>query len=80
MTIRTINGPFDILSRSDNAQVHPSGFIDPKDPDNRVKWLAPEALRAAGGILLNKEGKRFVDELSYRYNYILQRLTFSLAL
>lgn len=50
----------------DQVQIHPTGFVDPKDPTSPTKFLAPEALRAVGGILINKEGKRFVDELSLR--------------
>jgi hypothetical protein len=30
--------------------VHPTGFVDPKDPKKKFKFLAPEALRASGGI------------------------------
>jgi len=29
-------------------QVHPTGLINPKDPNNKVKWLAAEALRGCG--------------------------------
>lgn len=48
------------------VQVHPTGMINPKDPNNKVKWLAAEALRGVGGIILNKNGKRFCDELGRR--------------
>ena len=44
----------------DQVQVHPTGFIDPKDPENPNKFLAAEVLRGVGAILLNKEGKRYV--------------------
>uniref|UniRef100_A0A0A9YAS5 Osmotic growth protein 1 n=1 Tax=Lygus hesperus TaxID=30085 RepID=A0A0A9YAS5_LYGHE len=47
-------------------QVHPTAFIDPKDFHNHVKFLAPEALRGVGGLLLNLEGKRFINELKTR--------------
>ena len=47
-------------------QVHPTGMINPKDPNNKVKWLAAEALRGVGGIILNKHGERFCDELGRR--------------
>jgi flavocytochrome c len=50
----------------DKIQVHPTGFIKLTDPFNPTKFLAPEALRGYGGILLNAEGKRFVNELSTR--------------
>ncbi|TPP44361.1 flavocytochrome c family protein [Leishmania donovani] len=50
----------------DKVQLHPTGLIDPKDPSNRTKYLGPEALRGSGGILLNKNGERFVNELDLR--------------
>ncbi|ORX94242.1 Flavocytochrome c [Basidiobolus meristosporus CBS 931.73] len=50
----------------DKIQVHPTGLIDPKDPDAKVKFLAAEALRGVGGILVNAEGERFCDELGHR--------------
>jgi len=49
-----------------HVQVHPTGLVNPKDPDNQVKFLAAEALRGEGGILLDKDGKRFVNELQTR--------------
>lgn len=49
------------------VQVHPTGFIDPSDRRSQWKFLAAEALRGLGGILLNPiNGKRFVDELQRR--------------
>eukprot|EP00759_Apiculatamorpha_spiralis_P017222 PhF_6_TR23304/c1_g1_i1/m.32886 len=50
----------------DKIQLHPTGFIDPKDPTNNTKFLGPEALRGSGGILVNTKGKRFVNELDLR--------------
>jgi len=50
----------------DKVQLHPTGFIDPKDPSNSTKILAPEAIRGSGGILVNSRGKRFVNELDLR--------------
>ena len=47
-------------------QVHPTGIVNPRDPDNKVKWLAAEALRGVGGIIVNKNGQRFCDELGRR--------------
>jgi len=32
--------------------------VDPSNPTDSTKILAPEALRAVGGILLNNDGKR----------------------
>lgn len=50
----------------DRIQVHPSGLVDPKDPANHVKFLCAEATRGAGGIVVDKKGERFVDELARR--------------
>jgi len=50
----------------EKVQVHPTGLVDPKEPDAKVKFLAAEALRGVGGLLLNREGKRFCDELGHR--------------
>ncbi|KAL6863835.1 putative fumarate reductase/succinate dehydrogenase [Trichoderma novae-zelandiae] len=50
----------------DKVQVHPTGLVDPKDPGNKWKFLAAEALRGEGGLLLNADGDRFCDELGHR--------------
>jgi flavocytochrome c len=50
----------------DKVQVHPTGLIDPKDPGSKWKFLAAEALRGEGGLLLNSDGQRFSDELGHR--------------
>merc|ERR1712169_37319 len=50
----------------DKVQVHPTGLVDPKDPGSKWKFLAAEALRGEGGVLLNSDGKRFCDELGHR--------------
>ncbi|GAP91903.2 putative aromatic-L-amino-acid decarboxylase [Rosellinia necatrix] len=51
----------------DRVQVHPTGFVDPRDPRARYKFLAAEALRGEGGILLSSgEGRRFVNEMDRR--------------
>ena len=42
------------------------GLVDIKEPDAKVKFLAAEALRGVGGILLDANGKRFADELGHR--------------
>jgi flavocytochrome c len=47
-------------------QTHPTGLVQPSDPDNKVKWLAAEALRGYGGIIINANGERFCDELGRR--------------
>ncbi|KAG0036361.1 hypothetical protein BGZ82_004329 [Podila clonocystis] len=48
------------------VQVHPTGLVDPREPDAKVKFLAAEALRGVGGLLLQADGKRFCDELGHR--------------
>jgi len=50
----------------EKVQVHPTGLVDPNEPDAKVKFLAAEALRGVGGLLLDKSGDRFVDELQHR--------------
>jgi FAD-dependent fumarate reductase len=49
----------------EDVQVHPTGFVDPADPETQLKFLAAEVLRAEGGILL-MDGARFVNELDTR--------------
>jgi len=48
------------------VQVHPTGLIHPEEPDAKVKFLAAEALRGVGGILLTADGHRFANELGRR--------------
>ena len=50
----------------DQVQVHPTGFIEPSRPDAETKFLAPEALRGCGALLLDPSGRRFVNELGRR--------------
>lgn len=50
----------------DQVQIHPTGFVDPAEPNASTKFLAPEALRAVGAILLNAHGRRFANELARR--------------
>lgn len=54
------------LIHMDRVQVHPTGFVEPSNPNHHTKFLAPEALRGCGAIMLNAEGRRFVDELGRR--------------
>ncbi|OCK76210.1 Flavocytochrome c [Lepidopterella palustris CBS 459.81] len=49
------------------VQVHPTGFVDPKNPSAPIKFLAAEVLRGEGGLLLHDD-KRFFDELETREN------------
>merc|ERR1719487_1496373 len=48
------------------VQVHPTGLVKPDDADAKVKFLAAEALRGVGGVLIDREGKRFANELGRR--------------
>jgi len=79
MQFATTNGPHALgegikLARSvganlvnmDKVQIHPTGLVKPADPCNPVKFLAPEAMRGCGGILLNSQGQRFCNELDTR--------------
>ena len=50
----------------DMVQIHPTALVHPNEPDAKTKFLAAEALRGAGGIFLDKNGHRFVDELQKR--------------
>ncbi|PIA16660.1 Flavocytochrome c, partial [Coemansia reversa NRRL 1564] len=75
----TTNGPFAAgdgvrlgtalgaeLVDMDQVQVHPTGFVRPGMPHNATVFLAAEALRGAGGVLLDARGRRFVNELDTR--------------
>ena len=57
----------------EHVQVHPTGFIDPKDKSAAVKTLCDEILRGVGGLLLPRDGNRFVDELGTR-DYVTARM------
>lgn len=57
----------------ESVQVHPTGLVDPKDPTAKTKFLAAEALRGEGGLLLNSKGQRFTDELEHR-DYVSNKL------
>ncbi|CAE7613793.1 osm1 [Symbiodinium sp. CCMP2592] len=48
------------------VQVHPTGLVKPDDADAKIKFLAAEALRGVGGIILNADGERFCNELGRR--------------
>ena len=48
------------------VQVHPTGLVHPKEPDAKIKFLAAEALRGVGGLLLDNRGQRFCNELGTR--------------
>jgi len=48
------------------VQVHPTGLVKIDDADAKVKFLAAEALRGVGGVLIDKTGNRFCNELGRR--------------
>merc|ERR1712185_494206 len=48
------------------VQVHPTGLVKPDDADAKIKFLAAEALRGVGGLILDREGNRFANELGRR--------------
>merc|ERR1712172_250649 len=48
------------------VQIHPTGLVKPDDPDAKIKFLAAEALRGVGGLILDANGKRFANELGRR--------------
>jgi len=50
----------------DKVQIHPTGWVDPKDPTNPTKILAAELMRGVGGILIDHSGDRFANELGTR--------------
>ena len=55
------------------VQIHPTGFVDLKNRYNKKKILAPELLRGVGGILINKKGQRFCNELGTR-DYVTEKI------
>jgi len=57
----------------DRVQVHPTGLVHPAEPEAKVKFLAAEALRGVGGILIDANGNRFVNELGTR-DYVTDRM------
>lgn len=48
------------------VQVHPTGLVHPDEPDAKVKFLAAEAMRGCGALILNPKGERFCNELGRR--------------
>lgn len=56
-----------------HVQVHPTGLVNPDLPDNRTLFLAAEALRGEGGIILDKDGNRFCNDIGKR-DYVTGRM------
>ncbi|KAJ3795807.1 FAD binding domain-containing protein, partial [Lentinula aff. detonsa] len=55
-----------VLIDVDQVRFHPTGFVDPAQPDAKTKFLAAEALRGVGGLPLKKDGSRFINEMEKR--------------
>lgn len=54
------------VTNLEDIQIHPTAFVDTSNITNKFKFLAPEALRGLGGILIDKSGNRFTNELDTR--------------
>ena len=50
----------------ERIQVHPTGPAKPDDADAKSNLLTVEALRRVGGVVLDKNGNRFANELGRR--------------
>lgn len=48
------------------VQLHPTAFVDPHDVNATSRTLCAEVMRGSGGILLNSQGQRFVNEVGRR--------------
>ena len=53
--------------------MHPTGLVHPDEPDAKVKFLAAEALRGCGAMIVDKHGKRIANELGRR-DYVTGRM------
>ena len=53
-----------------HIQLHPTGFVDPKNPDKTEQILAPEIFRSLGGILVDRSGSRFTNEMGKRSDIV----------
>merc|ERR1719446_1741226 len=54
----------------DRVQIHPTGFVDPADPEAPTKVLCGEMMRGVGGLLLTPHGERFVNELETGFDQL----------
>jgi len=48
------------------VQVHPTGFVHLENREEKELTLATEALRGHGALLINQQGRRFVNEIWHR--------------
>jgi succinate dehydrogenase/fumarate reductase flavoprotein subunit len=62
-----------VLIDQRQAEIYPTCFVDLLDRFNRHKILAPDLFRKLGGILMNKRGKRFCNEIGNR-RYVSQNI------
>ena len=62
-----------VLIDQREAETYPTCFVDLSDRYNRHKILAPDLFRELGGILVNKRGKRFCNEMGKR-RYVSQSI------
>ncbi len=53
--------------------MHPTAFVDLHNPHQEMKTLCAEIMRGVGGILLDKNGKRFCNELGRR-DYMVEKM------
>lgn len=62
-----------ILIDQREAEIYPTCFVDLFDRYNKHKIIAPDFFRELGGILINKRGRRFCNEMGYR-RYVAQNI------
>ena len=62
-----------VLIDQRQAEIYPTCFVDLLDRFNKHKILAPDLFRKLGGILMNKRGKRFCNEIGNR-RYVAQNI------
>ncbi|KZP04357.1 succinate dehydrogenase/fumarate reductase flavo protein, partial [Athelia psychrophila] len=70
-SLAALVGIFAAFSRC--SQVHPTGLVDPNEPEVKFKFLAVEALSGVGGLLLDNTDAGSVGELGKR-NYITGKM------
>lgn len=61
--VRDIGGA---LTELKEVQVHPTALVNQSDPNAKTKFLAAEAMRGSGGILLDNKARRFANEMEKR--------------